>query len=81
MQHSNDENPNVRLLVEDGMAIMVKLEIADAHMSGVSARVGEFRQRLERLMKLQNIAFGAGKAPLRYRIPSDALDVGIRSFG
>jgi hypothetical protein len=53
MQHANDENPSVRLLVKDAVAIVVEPEIAGAHMFGVSAKVGEFRQGLERLMKPQ----------------------------
>jgi hypothetical protein len=34
-----------------------------------------------RLVKLQDITLGAGKSPLPYRMPGDANDIAVRSFG
>lgn len=41
----------------------------------------KFRLGLERLVTVDYAAFSEGEAPLSYRIPSDALDGGISSFG
>lgn len=47
----------------------------------ISADDVEFRLGLERLVMFHHVAFSEGEAPLSYRIPSDAVDVGIRNFG
>jgi|HubBroStandDraft_5_1064220.scaffolds.fasta_scaffold130894_3 hypothetical protein len=59
-QDAHDEDAVAGLLEKHGMAVMLEPEVARAHVSDISAKIRKFTERLERLMEVDNVAFGAG---------------------
>ncbi len=63
MQDAHNQDAMLGRAVENHMAHRADHSIAQPNMARVATVVREMRQPLERLMKLQDVFVGAGKAP------------------